>query len=142
MIGPDEVLGVSATRLEPGLLFVGPWGRSAWSPLGSLSSALQTVVERAVTAHPWDAWPNPGEPGAKGIRTLEDDVARAELARLSEAKLGEPWTDRPAQKQVLSNILHGREVSSAARKSIATLMKGRPLRELAGVVADVLRPAR
>lgn len=138
-LDPDDIIGVSATPLEPGFLFIGPWGRdSVWAPMGELSSALQAVVDRNVTAHPWDGWPNPHESGAKGLRTLEDGVARTELDRLSAAKLDEPWTDRPAQKQVLSNILHGREVSSAARKSIATLMKGRPLRELAAVVAEVL----
>ena len=67
-----------------------------------------------------------------------DPKAKLELGRLSEAKLDEPWSSRPAQKQVLSNVLHGRDVTRAQRQRIATLMEGRPLRDLAQVVAEVL----
>jgi hypothetical protein len=61
-----------------------------------------------------------------------------ELSRLSEDKLAELWTGRDAQNQVLSNVLHGRSVPREKRHLIKERMKGRPLFELATVVAEVL----
>lgn len=61
-----------------------------------------------------------------------------ELSRLSPAKVAEPWTGRPAQLQVLSNVVHGRNVSAAQRRLIKQRMEGRPLGQLAVVVAEVL----
>ena len=57
-----ETIGVFAVMLGAGVWFEGPWRRVAWSPAGALSSALAYVVAREVAVHPWDAWPNPGDP--------------------------------------------------------------------------------
>lgn len=67
-----------------------------------------------------------------------DGKATVELSRLSPAKVAELWTGRDAQLQVLSNVLHGRPVSREQRHLIKERMKGRPLGQLAVVVAEVL----
>lgn len=67
-----------------------------------------------------------------------DGKALVELSRLSPAKVAELWTGRDAQLQVLSNVLHGRPVSREQRHLIKERMKGRPLGQLAVVVAEVL----
>ena len=67
-----------------------------------------------------------------------DERTRLELSRLSLVKLGEAWSGRDAQKQVLSNVLRDREVSRAQRASIQEAMMGRALSDLRFVVAEVL----
>lgn len=64
--------------------------------------------------------------------------ARNELARLSEAKLNEPWTNRDAQKQILSNVLFKADVSRPQRAGIVAAMAGRALGDLANVVREEL----
>jgi len=71
-------------------------------------------------------------------RTRQDELAARELARLSAPKLAELWTDRDAQKQVLSNVLSGRNVTREARARIRERMAGRPLSDLGFIVAAVL----
>jgi len=68
----------------------------------------------------------------------EDAAARTELERLSSAKLSEPWKGRHAQRQVLSNILRGREVTREQREAIAAGMVGKPLSDLRFAVASIL----
>lgn len=68
----------------------------------------------------------------------KDARAVAELGFISEPKLAEIWTARPAQKQVLSNVLRGRDVSKEQRTRIADRMQGKPLHDLARVVAEVM----
>lgn len=70
-------------------------------------------------------------------------AAEAELGRLSAGKLDERWTDRPAQKQVLSNVLHtlkgqGLAVTRAQRQQVAHTMQGKQLRELGTAVVSVV----
>lgn len=72
---------------------------------------------------------------ARDLPGPRDERAERELGRLSPAKLDEPWSDRAAQKQVLSNILYGRGFSRDQRRAIAAEMAGRSLRDLAQVVA-------
>lgn len=80
-----------------------------------------------------------GAAPAGGIdRTREDERARVELSRLSGPKLAEPWSGRDAQKQVLSNVLSGRQVTREQRVRIAERMTERPLSDLGFVVAAVL----
>lgn len=71
-----------------------------------------------------------------GLR--EDERTKVELAFLSAPKLAEPWSGRDAQKQVLSNVLRGREVTREQRARIAERMAGRPLADLRFIVAEVL----
>lgn len=74
---------------------------------------------------------------AYGAGRREDERARTELLRLSGAKLREPWAGRPAQKQVLANILSGREgVTPALRQQVQALMVGRPLSDLRFAVVE------
>jgi hypothetical protein len=70
-------------------------------------------------------------------------LASAELARFSVQKLEERWTDKPAQKQVLSNIVRtlkdrGVVVTREQRQHVAHAMQGRQLHELANVLVGVL----
>lgn len=77
------------------------------------------------------------EPEADELAELggEDERAVVELSRLSRQKLAEDWTGRPAQKQVLVNILHGRGFSREQRQQIAEAMDGHMLGELRFIVA-------
>lgn len=131
-----DVTGVDGLSHGDGFIFEGPTRKVVWSPVGFLSCALSTAFGEPV-AHPWDPWPNPQK--GRGMAAVEDARAVDELSRLSVPKLAEAWTGRPAQKQVLANVLHGREVTREQRKRIAELMQGRPLQELAAVVAEVLQ---
>ena len=76
----------------------------------------------------------------KGL-VYQDVPTATELSRLSEHKLAEVWIGRDAQKQVLSNVLRGRILPGdrVTRKAIVEKMSGRPLRDLAHVVAEVLK---
>lgn len=70
--------------------------------------------------------------------------ARAELARFSSSKRAELWTDKPAQKQVLSNVIsvvtrYGHDVSRDQRALIRAAMEGLPLHKLPDVVLRELR---
>jgi hypothetical protein len=132
-----SIIDIAALPHQDGFIFEGPTRKVAWSPVGFLSCALSTVSAWAVAAHPWDPWPNRSQQGGR-MPSFEDERALIELRRLSAAKLAEPWTGRPAQKQVLANVLHGREVTKEQRNTIAQRMTGRPLSHLAGVVAEVL----
>ena len=58
----SDTIGVFAASLGAGVWFEGPGRKVAWSPAGALSSALAYVTARDVAVHPWDAWPNPGDP--------------------------------------------------------------------------------
>jgi hypothetical protein len=69
----------------------------------------------------------------------EDNQAKVELGRLSAPKLAEVWTARPAQTQVLANVLYGRDVSKEQKRRITERMQGQPLSALASVVFEVLR---
>lgn len=55
----SETIGVWGEPVGCGVMYRGPRGKEAWSPMGFLSSALSAVLERAreVAAHPWDPWP-------------------------------------------------------------------------------------
>lgn len=52
-----DTIGVSAEPMKDGAWFVGPGGKTAWSPNGELSSSLSFVVGWDVAQHPWDPWP-------------------------------------------------------------------------------------
>lgn len=54
----SDVVGVAAEEYRDGALFVGLARRTAWSPIGRLSSALSYVACWEAAVHPWDAWPN------------------------------------------------------------------------------------
>lgn len=68
------------------------------------------------------------------------DRLHPELSRLSGKKLDELWTNRPAQLQVLSNILHARGVKVKRQEldAIKSHMVNKPLRHIADAVAAVL----
>jgi hypothetical protein len=70
-----------------------------------------------------------------------DALTETELSRFSNEKLAERWRGKPAQRQVLSNVLAGRNISRQQRQRMAMLMEGAELRELAHVVAEVLEGA-
>lgn len=73
--------------------------------------------------------------------TLDDLVDRLEQQRLSDAKLAEPYSDRPAQRQVLSNLLYdyGVEVPRNTRKAIREGAMGRPLQDPPIVIDLIMR---
>lgn len=76
-----------------------------------------------------------------------DDNGKAglhpELTRLSLPKLNETWTSRPAQLQVLKNILHSwdRKVTRVELETIKERMAGKMLRDIAVVAAEILGEA-
>lgn len=72
---------------------------------------------------------------------LAKDRADWEMSSMSLAKKNELWTARPAQKQIVSNVLAGLEVSRETRAKILKEMQGRPLSALSRVVFEVLTPA-
>jgi len=67
-----------------------------------------------------------------------------ELARLSDKKLNEKWSARPAQLQVLRNIFHGvtPKVTRLELQAIKDNMNGRQLRDVATVAMSVLATMR
>lgn len=120
---------------------------------------LRDLEQRLDTAEYIEAWrpsvpQNPGEfvewdllgRGPRptgGVRTelvrLPDVITSRVLARYSRVKLAELWTGKPGQKQVLSNVLGGRdEVWDSDREEIEKKMAGRSLGDLGLVVAEVL----
>lgn len=70
----SEVLPLHAK----GVLFVGPFSRTAWCLEGDLSWGLATVTGWSVAAHPWDPWPNqPPAPAAATPGRTASTRARA-----------------------------------------------------------------
>lgn len=76
-------IGVAAEALLGGAIFVGPRGKTAWSPQGHLSSALGCVVGWDVTAHPSDPWP----------------LDRSTVAHALWSRPARPRAARPAQRK-------------------------------------------
>lgn len=70
----------------------------------------------------------------------DDDGLGPSLRRFSREKLAEIWTDRPAQLQVLRNILHReqRKLTMSELREIKQRMSGRPLRDIAVVAMSVI----
>lgn len=70
-----------------------------------------------------------------------------ELSGFSVPKLREPWTGKPAQRQVLSNLVRvyaeqGVEVTFLERRRVMERMERRPLAELVGVIEQVVSAQR